>query len=365
MRAAMARDLHGRLLRDDDVRRPRLRPMKTEVFFSRPALVDGTFWSNEEDRFELRRGEQVFQLRGLPQAVAPMVRDWLCGCVDDDAPLIAGSGPGEPWQLPVLRALDDAGLVVERSLPETRQSGVAVLSRIEQRLADFTLELERAPHATFTRALARGEASPALLRGNAIEYYFITLAAYDCLAPCLPRVSGQLQHLLATFVLDEYRHDLILKRAVTDYGISESELTDIVPLAHTSAVTNQLFYYAHTDPLSLLACLFVLEGKPAAGQNYIDLLGSNGAPAAYIDSHREHDRINTNNDHATISRQAYKLIEHVSEEDEARITQRVLMLQRLGHERDRQILEYYADASRPATRRAAALGQRGPGCGLH
>jgi hypothetical protein len=339
--------------------------MKTEVFFSRPGLVDGTFCSSEEDRFELRRGEQVFQVRGLPQAVAPKVRDWLRNCVEEAAPLIDGSGRGEPWQLPVLRALDDAGLVVERSLPEARQSGVAVLSRIEQRLAEFNLALARTPHPSFTRALARNEAGPDLLRGNAIEYYFITLAAYDCLAPCLPRVAGQLQQLLATFVLDEYRHDLILQRAVADYGITETELADIVPLAHTCAVTNQLFYYAHTDPLSLLACLFVLEGKPSAGQNYIDLLGSNGAPASYIDSHREHDRINTNNNHATISRQAFKLIEHVNEEDEARITQRVLMLQRLGHERDRQIFEYYADASRPATRRAAALAPREPASSLH
>lgn len=339
--------------------------MKTEVFFSRPGLSDGTRWSSEDDRFELRRGEQVFQLRGLPQAVAPKVHEWLRGCAEDEAPLLPGAGRGEPWQLPVLRALDDAGLVVERPLPQARQSGVAVLSRIEQRLAAFNLELARTPHDTFTRTLARREASPALLRGNAIEYYFITLAAYDCLAPCLPRVSGGLQHLLAAFMLDEYRHDLILQRAVVDYGIGEDELADIVPLAHTSAVANQLFYYAHTDPLSLLACLFVLEGRPAAGQNYIDLLGDNGAPAVYVESHREHDRINANNDHATISRQAYKLIEHVSEEDEVRITQRVLMLQRLGHERDRQILEYYGNASRPATRRTAALEPRVPVPGLH
>ncbi len=329
--------------------------MKTEEFFNQPCLVEDAQIQVEDSVLKVFNKDRTVRFKGLPAQHVVPVQAWLDRCSAEHAPLLDGSRAATGIDIAVVRALDTAGLVVEKSLPQTARSGIAVLSRIEQKVL---AQIEAMPREDFADAMDRGGWNRSQLVGNAFEYYFITLGAYDALAPALARVSGACQSIMADFVIEEYRHDRILLRALEAFGYGEQDVGDIVPLPYTSAVINELFYLSHVDPLAMIASLFVVEGGQQAGEGYLHMLERNGAPQAYIDSHREHDRINNNRAHGTISRQCFKHIEHLGEDDELRITERVLMLHRLGIERLRQIYTYYGDSDNPCPRHVPALSAR-------
>jgi hypothetical protein len=326
--------------------------MKTEEFFTRPCLIDDVQVRIDDDVLKVSRASRAVRLKGLPAQHVKPVHDWLQRCNVSRTPLLDASRQPSGIDIAVLRALDSAGLVVEKSQQADERSGTCVLSRIEQRVLE---QIEAMPEQDFADTMDRNGWNQRQLVGNAFEYYFITLGAYDAIAPALARVSGQCQATMASFVIEEYRHDRILLRALEACGHNERDVLDVVPLAYTSAIINELFYLAHVDPLAMIACLFVVEGRQQAGEGYLQMLLRNQAPQAYIDSHREHDRINNNREHGTISRQCFRHVAHICEEDEIRITERVLMLHRLGVERLRQIYTYYADDANPCPRRVSEL----------
>lgn len=335
--------------------------MKTEEFFKRPTLIGDTRVLIEGEGLLISSGTRAVQFNRLPEPLRQPVHDWLRACAGSPGMAIDTSRAPKGVGIHILRALDSAGLVVEGPGPQHDRSGIAVLSRIEQRVLE---RIERMPQSGLVDVLESSGWSERQLIGNAFEYYFITLGAYDAISPALARVSGELQSIMASFVIEEYRHDRILLRALEIYGYGEKDVTDVVPLPYTSAVINELFYLAHVDPLALIACLFVVEGRQQAGEGYLEMLARNGAPEAYIESHREHDRINNVRDHGSISRQCFRHIEYLSEEDEARITQRVLMLHRVASGRVRSMFDYYADERNPCPRRVADLQSR-PHAGVH
>lgn len=323
--------------------------MDTEDFFFRPALLDSATIGVEDGQLTVRAGVRSVRFKGLPAEQVPAVQRWL---EEERANLAATSLAGMPLRIKVLRALDAAWLIQEGRLPDgsADRTGTAVLSRIEQA---FRQQLESAPRRA--PGLNTPEARDRQLLGNAIEYYHVTLAAYDAIAPCLSRLPGPLRTLMAGFVLEEYRHDRILLRAAECYGLQEHQLVELVPLPYTAAVTNYLSFLSHTDPLSLLATLFILEGRPSDGQPYFQWLASMQAPAPYIESHKEHDRVNTNGRHGTISRQCYREIEHVTADDEERITASVLQLVRFNLLRQQELVRYYDTMDAPCPRTVDAL----------
>ncbi|TXH76053.1 MAG: hypothetical protein E6Q88_02995 [Lysobacteraceae bacterium] len=335
--------------------------MKTEEFFTRPHLIEDAQVRIEDSVLKIFRDSRAVRLKGLPPQHVQPVHDWLQNCASTGGMRLDIASAPKGVGIPILRALDSAGLVVEGHGPQHGRSGIAVLSRIEQRVLE---QVERMMQSGIADIIDGDHWNERQLIGNAFEYYFITLGAYDAISPALARVSGELQAIMAAFVIEEYRHDRILLRALEVYGYGEHDVADVVPLPYTSAVINELFYLAHVDPLALLACLFVVEGRQQAGEGYLQMLQRNGAPTAYIESHREHDRINNNREHGTISRQCFKHVEYLSEEDEARITQRVLMLHRVASARVGQLYTYYADENNPCPRRVSDLQAR-PHAGVH
>lgn len=323
--------------------------MDTEDFFSRPALIDAAIVGLDDELLAVRAGTRSVRFKGLPARHVPTVRRWL----EEGRRNLAAAGREDvPFRVNVLRALDAAWLLEEGSdaqgLPA--RSGVAVLSRVEQA---YRARLENGPPLPATSDSP--EARARQLLGNAVEYYHVTLAAYDAVAPCLARLPGPLRTIMAAFVLEEYRHDRILLRAAECFGLEERELVELVPLPYTAAVTNYLAFLGNTDPLSLLATLFILEGRPSDGLPYFGWLEQMGAPAAYVESHKEHDRVNTNGRHGTISRQCFAQIERIEVADEARILACVLQLARFNQLRQHELVRYHDDPAMPCPRTVAAL----------
>ncbi len=328
--------------------------METEEFFDFPGLIDNCFIRAIDSGLSIESLHRSVSFGGLPPSLVGELHEWLVSS-SDGRPLSDGAAfPSKKRKYArLLRALDSAGMIVERSAKP--QSGASVLSRIEQKMLR---QIEGASNSPFGDALAQTTLTRQQLIGNAFEYYFITLGAYDALAPCLPRLKGEVQKALASFVLEEYRHDRITFRAIAACGFTEDDIANVVPLGFTSAIVAEMFYLAHTDPLALLACLFVVEGRPETGAQYIEALGRHSIPPAYVESHLEHDRINTNGAHASISRKCFKSIEFISAEDERRITAKVLMLHDMGVERNRELMRYYGDPDNPCPRTIDELAER-------
>lgn len=316
--------------------------MRTDEFFVEPMLAPTADVRLQDGVVKVEHPSGGLLLKGLPPQYVAATHGWLADSRAAHAP-----AHGIPAALArrVLASLDSGGMLVDAGAQRGDRTGVAVMSRVEMGVAECRRGL--APQAD---RLDTPELRERQLMGNAIEYYFVTLAACEAVAPALARVPASLKSTMAQFVLEEYRHDLILARALAPYGLTAADLEHVVPLPYTSAVTNQLFMLAHTDPLSLMACLFIVEGTPAEGRRYLDWLSQVGAPESYIDSHGEHDRINTNGAHGTISRRCFRALEFVSAEDEARIVHQACGLVRLMWSRSRQMIEYYGDIAQPSPR---------------
>ena len=324
--------------------------MNAEDFFTRAALISGSRARMQGSHVVVWRGGRQVRLKGIPSEHVEVAFQWL-ERASLGAPLHEHGLPA-PWASQVIRALDAGGLVEQKSAGIDDRSGAAALSRIEQSL--FALLERGAPLYRVDQSL-NAETRHRWLLGNAIEYYFITLGAYDAVAPSVARLSGELQEVMANVVLEEYRHDKLMLRALTEYGLTEFDLQNVVPLPFTTAITNELCFLAYSDPLALLASLFVVEGGAGTGVRYLAWLEGMGASEAYVNSHREHVRININGQHGSISRRCFSLVPYISAEDEERVLSRVLMLYRLVARRSQQIASYYQDPGSPCPRHAAAV----------
>jgi len=256
---------------------------------------------------------------------------------------LASHSPEIAEQIPDLLAdFDRLRLLVESdSRPaEGTRSGVQLYREVV-RLADRVTG--RLARSAFYQALVEGRALPQQLIGYGLEYYWIVKAAPGLIGPALATAQSAAERaLIQDFLKSELGHDKFLGEALTAVGVTPAELEAHQPLPTTFTLGASLGVYARQHPLSFKASLFLFErAQPAFIDAFDDRCRALGLPEAFYLPLREHADLNSEYDHADISRSLMTL-EHAVDSETCTIVKRhVSLLVETLLQQEEQILAYY------------------------
>ncbi|MGZ0049313.1 iron-containing redox enzyme family protein [Brevibacillus gelatini] len=182
---------------------------------------------------------------------------------------------------------------------------------------------------TLSKLFYKGEAPLEMVIGWGFEYYHITKRAHDCITPAIAKAHGALREQMLEFFHEEYRHDKLLLKSLTSLGYSEQEIINSIPHAYTAAISNALAKWAHTDLLTFMAVLFIMEGTNLDGQEYMDTLALYDLPDDFIRYQGVHSDINIQGDHGNVTRDFFALVDYISPEEQLRVKKNILMFEQL------------------------------------
>jgi len=243
---------------------------------------------------------------------------------------------------PLLSEFDRLRLLIESDLrPADGTSTGVQLYREVLRLADRVTG--RLAKSTFYKALVDGRATAQQLIGYGLEYYWIVKAAPGLIGPALGVAqSPEERALIQDFLKSELGHDKFLGEALTAVGVTPGELEAHQPLPTTFTLGASLGVYARQHPLSFKASLFLLErAQPAFIDAFDDRCRALGLPEAFYLPLREHADLNSEYDHADISRSLMALEHVVDAESRTVVKRHVSLLIETLIQQEEQIIDYY------------------------
>ena len=201
----------------------------------------------------------------------------------------------------------------------------------------------RVARSAFYNALREGRADRAQIIGYGLEYYWIVKAAPGFIGPALGFAkAAEERALLQDFLKSELGHDKYLGEALKAVGITSEQLEAHQPLPTTFALGASLGVYARQHPLSFKASLFLFErAQPSFIDAFDDRCRALGLPEAFYLPLREHADLNSEYDHADISRSLMSLEHAVDSEACAIVKRHVSLMLETMIQQEEQILAYY------------------------
>jgi hypothetical protein len=251
-------------------------------------------------------------------------------------PDIAEQIPGLLADFDRLRLLVDS----DSSAADGTRSGTQLYREV-LRLADRVAG--RVAKSAFYNALVEGRATRQQLIGYGMEYYWIVKAAPGIIGPVLGMAhSLEERALLQDFLKSELGHDRFLGEALMAVGVMPEELEAHQPLPTTFALGASLGVYARQHPISFKASLFLFErAQPAFIDAFDARCEALGLPEAFYLPLREHADLNSEYDHADISRSLMALEHAVDPESCTVVKRHVSLLLETMVQQEEQILSYY------------------------
>jgi hypothetical protein len=243
---------------------------------------------------------------------------------------------------PLVSEFDRLRLLIETDVgPAIGTSTGVQLFREVLRLADRVTG--RLAKSTFYKALVDGRATADQLIGYGLEYYWIVKTAPGLIGPALGVAQWPEERaLIQDFLKSELGHDKFLGDALMAVGVTSEELEAHQPLPTTFTLGASLGVYARQHPLSFKASLFLLErAQPAFIDAFDDRCRALGLPEAFYLPLREHADLNSEYDHADISRSLLALERAVDEETRTIVKRHVSLLVETLVQQEEQIIDYY------------------------
>jgi len=264
------------------------------------------------------------------------------------SPEIAEQIPGLLDDFDRLRLLIES----ERLPAEGTCSGVQLYREV-LRLADRVTG--RLAKSAFYEALVQGRATRQQLIGYALEYYWIVKAAPGIIGPALATAqSAEERALIQDFLKSELGHDKFLGDALISVGVTPAQLEGHQPLPTTFILGASLGVYARQHPLSFKASLFLFErAQPAFIDAFDDRCRALGLPEAFYLPLREHADLNSEYDHADISRSLMALEHAVDFENCVIVKRHISLLVETLLQQEEQILSFYSQERDPIARHVA------------
>ncbi|HGA1024568.1 TPA: iron-containing redox enzyme family protein [Bacillus cereus] len=224
-------------------------------------------------------------------------------------------------------------------------------SKIEGKTGlEFAFELEDyysfwknySKETELTKLILDNKASKNLLVGFAFEYYHVTRRCHEALTPAIVKSHGKTREKVFEFFIEEYRHDQLLLKSLTSLGFSQQEIENSMPLPYTNSIMNMLAKWAHSDLLSFMAGIFIFEGTDYDSLAYKNALSAyDGLPENFARYQNTHGDINIEGDHGHVTRDFFKDIEYISEEDQKRVLNNVRWLNELNLRMHQNTIDYY------------------------
>jgi pyrroloquinoline quinone (PQQ) biosynthesis protein C len=291
------------------------------------------FMGASQCAFEFPQGdaEEVSRLLSHLESGGLTIRD-----LTSHSPGIAEQIPGLLAEFDRLRLLVDS----DSGAGHGTRSGVQLYREV-LRLADRVTG--RLAKSAFYKALLEGRASRQQIIGYGLEYYWIVKAAPGIIGPALSMAHCvEERALLQDFLKSELGHDKFLGEALTTVGVTPEQLEAHQPLPTTFALGASLGVYARQHLLSFKASLFLFErAQPAFIDAFDDRCRALGLPEAFYLPLREHADLNSEYDHADISRSLMALEHAVDSETCVVVKRHVSLMVETMIQQEEQILSYY------------------------
>jgi hypothetical protein len=225
--------------------------------------------------------------------------------------------------------------------PSERCSGIEFMRQIELATRATGMQWGENPYVTALDKLDNTYAP--LVAGPFIEQYHVTRRFVEILAPTLSkRLIPPLRKMIFQYYAEEVGHEELESTTCEILGVTENDLNILIPLPGHFAFVDVLTLVAVLDPIASLASIMVIEGvygePPKMSLRLAAIARDNPAFAAITD---EHEEMNEDLNHNSISRNAFEHIESVSVETQVRVMHRIMFLLELNHRAWGWMVDFY------------------------
>ncbi len=197
------------------------------------------------------------------------------------------------------------------------------------------------PYVTLLDAL--GDRWSPLIAGPFIEQYHVTCRFVEIIAPNLSRrLLAPLRAMMFRYFGEEVGHEALESTTCETLGITQAALDRAVPLPLHFAFVDLLTLVAQVDPVTSCASIMVIEGvfgePPKMSLRLAAVARTN---PAFSDLAGDHDDLNADLNHNSISRDAFEHIAAAPPTTQARVIRRILFLLELNHRAWGGISDFY------------------------
>ncbi|MDD1791725.1 iron-containing redox enzyme family protein [Enterovibrio sp. ZSDZ42] len=263
---------------------------------------------------------------------------------------------GEETIVDMVQSLDDSKLVSSCNSASQYVSGIEALMEIEDIQSKLLYETLYNNH--FWKACLNPENVPvSIFHGMAVENYHFLFRESWFDSPVLSyQGSTKARLLINEFYAEEYGHDELILKALNELGCTRSDLAETIPLPETLALCNALAHWASNDPLFFFTTLGVLEGKDIKIDSYVLAMESRpDIPEGFIKPIRDHALINLNGEHGALTREIFKEIPLVTQEDMTRFRRETHLFVELYDDFHSAVWKYYSNPNMPLLRRLSEV----------
>ena len=247
----------------------------------------------------------------------------------------------------VARALaDSTGDTAERfatpPIPDLPMlPGLEFMRRVEVLTRSALRAWGENPYVTLLDAL--GDRWSPLIAGPFIEQYHVTCRFVEIVAPSLSRrLIAPLRAMMFRYYGEEVGHEALESTTCETLGITQAALDQAVPLPLHFAFVDLLTLVAQIDPVTACASIMVIEGvfgePPKMSLRLAAVARTN---PAFSELAGDHDELNEDLNHNSISRDAFEHIAAVPPATQARVIRRILFLLELNHRAWGGIADFY------------------------
>ena len=220
-------------------------------------------------------------------------------------------------------------------------SGLEFMRRVEMLTRSTLGKWGENPYVTMLDAL--GDRWSPLIAGPFIEQYHVTCRFVEIIAPNLSRrLMAPLRAMMFRYFGEEVGHEALESTTCETLGITQAALDRAVPLPLHFAFVDLLTLVAHVDPVTSCASVMVIEGvfgePPKMSLRLASVARTN---PAFSDLAGDHDELNEDLNHNSISRDAFEHIVAIPPATQARVMRRILFLLELNHRAWGGIADFY------------------------
>ncbi|SDA19903.1 hypothetical protein [Sphingomonas sp. NFR15] len=190
---------------------------------------------------------------------------------------------------------------------------------------------------------ALGDRWSPLVGGPFIEQYHVTCRFVEIVAPSLSRrLIAPLRAMMFRYYGEEVGHEAFESATCQALGITQAALDKAIPLPLHVAYVDLLTLVAQLDPLTACASIMVAEGVFGEPPDMsLRLAAAARTNPAFSDLAGDHEALNEDLNHNSISRDAFEHIAAVPPAAQARVIRRILFLLELNHRAWSGIADFY------------------------
>ena len=220
-------------------------------------------------------------------------------------------------------------------------SGIEFMRQIELRTRETLRNWGENPYVIALDAL--GNTYSPLIAGPFIEQYHVTRRFVEIIAPMLSkRLVPPLRRMMFQYYAEEVGHEALESTTCEALGVSPSALEMTIPLPGHFGFVDVLTLVAILEPVASFASIMVIEGvfgePPKMSLRLAAVARTNPAFSIITD---EHEELNEDLNHNSISRNAFEQIDAISADIQTKVDDIISFLLELNQRAWGGIVDFY------------------------